>query len=757
MIDNIKVSPNQRIVSGLEKESIDDIDHIFYNSSNKYPLVNVSLSEPMVMRDIVTSNVVVIPFQYNPSESKLEVYELIDIHITEVGDREDLRVRDLPKSRVFENIYQNEIINYEHSSRDDDYQTPAILYICSGSLESNSSFQQLVEWRRQRGYIVYTESTSSIGSSSTAIKNFIQNAYENYSPSPEYVALVGDVGGSYSIPTYYEDFGHDSYGNECEGDHPYSQLDGSDLLPEVLIGRMSIRTTSELSAAVNKIINYEKATYLGNLGNYFDNAAMFGDPSSSGNSCAITNESLAVLLENHGFGDVYLKTSGSNWSSTMTDKLSDGVLYFNYRGYLGMSGFTTNDVDNANNGFKLPFATVLTCGTGSFAEDQTCMSEKFFRAGTATNPKGGVAAIGTATWNTHTIFNNIVDLGIYHGLLADQVETAGAALASGKFALYNTYPQNQNQWISSFTHWNNLMGDPATHLWTDTPQVLSVTHPEEVAIGTNYITVVVEDFFGNPVDNALVTMLARFGINPISQHTNPNGEVTFDLGTSDSGITTLTVTKNNYKPYSNTFVISSPDLSVNLDDGEGLIINDGNDGIPQAGEDFGLSIPLYNYGIQNVTGVTATLSSDSDLVSIQNNTVSYGNISVGDTIFGDDFNISLSSAAIQSEALGLLLTINDSQNNQWSSLIELDVLGSHLIPSTATNIQPGQTSNININLANYGSLNAQNVVGHLSYSGGLLTINNSEGAWGNINSGSLSNSSNEFNITASNDIISGSL
>jgi hypothetical protein len=198
-------------------------------------------------------------------------------------------------------------------------------------------------------------------------------------------------------------------------------------------------------------------------------------------------------------------------------------------------------------------------------------------------------------------------------------------------------------------------------------------------------------------------------------------------------------------------------LSVNLDDGEGLIINDGNDGMPQAGEAFGLSIPLYNYGIQNVTGVTATLSSDSDLVSIQNNTVSYGNISAGDTIFGDDFNISLSSAAIQSEALGLLLTINDSQNNQWSSLIELDVLGSHLIPSTSTNILPGQTSNININLANYGSLNAQNVVGHLSYSGGLLTINNSDGAWGNINSGSLSNSSNEFNITASNDIISGSL
>ena len=139
-------------------------------------------------------------------------------------------------------------------------------------------------------YIVYTASTSNTGTSSSSIKNYIQNAYETFSPAPAYVALVGDVGGSYSLPTYYEDYGHDSYGNECEGDHPYSQLDGSDLLPEVLIGRMSIRSTSELSAVVYKIINYEKATYLGNLGNYFDNAAMFGDPSTSGNSCAITKE-----------------------------------------------------------------------------------------------------------------------------------------------------------------------------------------------------------------------------------------------------------------------------------------------------------------------------------------------------------------------------------------------------------------------------------------------------------------------------------
>ena len=59
----------------------------------------------------------------------------------------------------------------------------------------------------------------------------------------------------------------------------------------------------------------------------------------------------------------------------------------------------------------LPFVAVLTCGTGDFAG--TSLSESFFKAGTASNPKGAVAAVGTSTTGTHTLFNNIVDMGIF--------------------------------------------------------------------------------------------------------------------------------------------------------------------------------------------------------------------------------------------------------------------------------------------------------------------------------------------------------
>ena len=114
----------------------------------------------------------------------------------------------------------------------------------------------------------------------------------------------------------------------------------------------------------------------------------------------------------------------------------------------------------------------MTCGTGDCAS--TSISETFLRAGTISNPKGGIAAVGTATLSTHTMFNNIVAMGIYDGVFSHEMETTGASVAHGKLVMYNIYPTNPSNWVSAFTQWNNLMGDPATHLWTDTPETIQL-------------------------------------------------------------------------------------------------------------------------------------------------------------------------------------------------------------------------------------------------------------------------------------------
>ena len=140
------------------------------------------------------------------------------------------------------------------NTRNEDYQKPSILYICGGSTESNPYFQQLVKWRRKQGYIVYTANTSDTGgSTTTAIKNYIQGSM-NWDVPPEFVTLIGDDGGTYNIDSYTE---YDS-GYNGEGDHPYSQLIGNDLWPEVILGRISVRSSSELAVVVSKILGYEQ-------------------------------------------------------------------------------------------------------------------------------------------------------------------------------------------------------------------------------------------------------------------------------------------------------------------------------------------------------------------------------------------------------------------------------------------------------------------------------------------------------------------
>ncbi|MDP6936757.1 MAG: C25 family cysteine peptidase [Candidatus Marinimicrobia bacterium] len=757
-INNISVIPHQGTDKGWDILQINTLNTDFYGSENTYPEENLYLSDRIPGRGIDLITLQIIPYIYSPEKKELKVLSEIEIHVHERGERQPEENSIHKRSRVFDNLYKGFTLNFESSARNEDYQDPAILYICGGSAESNSDFLSLVDWRKQRGYTVYTASLGETGSSTTSIKNYISNAFNTFDPPPEYVALVGDVDGSYAVPTYYNGFGHNSYGNECEGDHPYSQIIGTDLIPEVLMGRISIRTGSELSTIASKVINYEKATYLEYVEDYYEKAAMAGDPSTSGNSCAVTKEQVSQIISAHGMEDVRLKTSGSSWSSWMENQLEEGVLFFNYRGYLGMSGFGSGNVDAANNGFKLPFATVLTCGTGSFSEETTTMTEKLLRAGTSSNPRGAVAALGTATWNTHTLFNNIVDMGTYQGLFADEVETAGAALASGKLALLNTYPNNTDDWVSAFTQWNNLMGDPATHLFTDTPTVLSVAHESSVTEGTNFLDVSVHNENGDMVQNALVSFWSRFLESPVNQYTDSNGMVTLDIDGLTSGSYNITVTKNNHQPYLGILSISSTGAIITVLNSDISIGDDtgNNDGVLNPGETVDISIPISNSGTENLSGISAILTADSYLVSITSGTQNYGSINTGESV-EKSFSLQLAASAIQHEDLGLRLQVSDDSGNSWNSEIRIDVLGSYLVIDGNVFVEPGQSTNLNIQLNNVGSLQESGVFAILSSEGNQIEVLDGNGTWSDIPAGDSGTSWDGFEISATSDIVHGTM
>jgi hypothetical protein len=570
---------------------------------------------------------------------------------------------------------------------------------------------------------------------------------------------VGDVGGSYNVPTYYEDWGHDYYNNQCEGDHPFSQLDGTDLFPEVIIGRISIRSTTDLAIVVNKILHYEKGTYTSTMLPYYEKAALVGDPSSSGMSTTITNEYIEEILNAYEFDDVRIKISGGSWSSWMQSQLNEGVLYFNYRGYLGVSGFGNSNIDAANNGHKLPLATVLTCGTGSFAEDQTCISEKFLRAGSVSNPKGGIAGISTATWNTHTLFNNIVDMGIYDGIFTENITTAGGGLAHGKLVLFNAYPTNPYNWVNAFTQWNNLMGDPATHLWTDTPSYLNVDFESEIPFGTNFQDVHVYGTNGIFIENAMITVLK--GNDEIFYNTfsDQNGNVTLDLNYDYGGEVNITVTKQNFIPFIGSFEISTMGKLVNVDPTQEVDVDDGagGNGILNPGETVDIQIPIKNFGLLGVSGLQATLESTSPFVILTDDNSYYGNLNSGSFSFGDPYSLYLDPSAIDREDLGLRIHIMDDSGEEWIGSVPLLVQGGYLVVSNDAFIEKNQTIDIPVSIQNNGSIPVENVIAELSYSGDLIEILDGDGSWGTVQPSEIISCFDCFTITSGNDMVNGTL
>ena len=688
-------------------------NNLIYNSNQTYPEKTIYVSERQAMRGNEFINLEIVPFIYSPKDKKITVIEELEITIKENNLPNIPISKNFPKSKVFERMVNTLVINpLNNETRTEEYQKPSILYICGGSTETNTYFQQLVKWRKKQGYIVYTASTSETGgSTTTAVKNYILDAMDWDTP-PEFVTFIGDDGGNYNIDAYTE---YDS-GYNGEGDHPYSQLDGGDLWPEVVLGRISVRSTSELAVIVNKILGYEQA--VDSEDNWYEKAAIVGDPSTSGISCEITAENIAGVMEQYGMDDVRLKTSGGGYDNWMVDQLDEGVSYFNYRGYYGVSGFTSSDVDAANNGFKLPFATVITCGTGSFKSENQCLSEKFLRAGTTTSPKGAVACIGTATIGTHTMFNNAVNMGIYYGIFAEGLETAGEALVAGKATLYQTYPSNPNNWVTIFTHWNNLMGDGATVLWTDTPVNLNVEHQMDILEGENFISINVSNAIGNPIEGALVTIMEDRASNfYIETFTDYLGNATLSFNPEDiSDNIELTITKYNHKPY--LYTINYQDGNyVPYADNETASFNDSNsDGMMSPGENIQLTVPIHYDGNDNFENMYATLSSDSD-INIIFNEVYYNNINNGTNNPDQAFIFQLSELMNHNKIINFYLTLQGSGNNADEYVtnlsyniesFELSVVGMELgIDGNGNDIlDPGESANASLEILNTGTLSS---------------------------------------------------
>ncbi|MFC1572828.1 C25 family cysteine peptidase [Candidatus Eisenbacteria bacterium] len=313
-----------------------------------------------------------------------------------------------------------------------------------------------------------------------AIKAFLEHAYYNWQPpAPTYVLLVGDASFDYKgnipdgnvnfVPTHL--FVSQSDDVQVSSDDWFACLVGDDLIPDMLIGRLSGQTEADVDAIVQKIVNYETAI---EPGEWRQTALLVADdPDEGGDFEAVCDGFAEDYLVPAGFdvSKAYVRECQPGCRSHIIASINDGCSICNFAGHgslnqwTGERVFDSSDVSALINGRKLPLLLAFTCLNGFFHHgvDDYCLAEELHRA-----PDGGAVACWSHSGLDYTSPSGTIGGYLYRALLADGNHVLGSAVCQAKLAYLGTSPHFWDQAPMLI-----LFGDPALEMgFTGRPDLL---------------------------------------------------------------------------------------------------------------------------------------------------------------------------------------------------------------------------------------------------------------------------------------------
>ncbi|MFA6720949.1 MAG: C25 family cysteine peptidase [Candidatus Cloacimonadaceae bacterium] len=715
-----------------------------------YPATPVLISEPMLLRDFRVVTLNVHPFQWDSASGELVVRENISINL-DFGNGPSINEMAPPTSYspAFEKIYQGLILNYDEAAgRNANYHNPRLLVIYGNYVDAEyqGKVDEYVAWKRQKGYVVEAVSTATTGSGSSDIKAYIQAQYDNAMTRPDYITLIGDASGTIAVPTY------NSY-----VDYYYTWLAGSDNLGDAIIGRISVDSASELVDYIAKINILEKDINL-DLAAWLDRMVLVGDTASSGISTVYTNEYIydASIAINPEY--TYTKNYSSSPPATTTNAaINQGVAFYNYRGYIGMSGWP-GTMSSMANAYRLFHAIFITCNTGTFGSS-TSTTESVVRYGTEASLGGAVTAIGMATSSTHTPMNNCLDVGIFHGIYPLGMRSMAEAMLYGKLYLYAVYGVSNSTQAYNFSGYCNIIGDPTATVYVGIPSQFSVDAPTSIPAGETNLLVSVSEGT-NPVPGASVALTNSAGPQALA-FTDASGNATLEFSSSLSGSLELTISMDDFKPFIQSVEIASAGGLVY----DGLNIDDsasGNgDGEPNAGETMDLYVSLKNTTSVALTPFGEASCSDPNISLISFERIEFNSIPAGAS--GESVEpITLEIAPTCPDQYQFVLNF-EILDGLYSTPIpvivsngRLEILTHSFVGSPGNLVNPGDAWPLTLTLQNVGSANLSGLSATLSSQDTFFEVTDAQGYYGTINSGATAgNNTDTFFILARSTCVDG--
>jgi len=733
-----------------------DYNTSFYQSKDikiTYPQTFYFKTEVQTLRDYQFIIIKIYPIKYTPANNSIEIIDSFHFTINHHTDITPITYTARPTiSKPFEKIYEHTFQNYHQvRSPNPAYQEQSILLIYGGESSVHTPtfwgyLNNMVNLKKQKGFEVTVASTQTIGATTSEIKSYIQNLYDSSPNPPEWIILLG-ITGAYLLPGYSVTF----IGYPGSSDYPYTHLAGNDYIGDAFIGRIPPTDENQLNNFWQKIQKYELNTPPTEPSLY-KKALLVGHSQNSGISTYIVNRYIKSLIEDYdptaNIQEMYYNNSQS---TNLHNNFNAGHNIFNFRGYSGMDYFSVNSITNTN---ILTNVLTLTCQTGAYLNGTTVQLVNRSYNG---SPAGAISAIGIHTYHTETEYNNVIDGGIFYAMYVMDVATMGEALLYGKIFTNIVYPDNGQ--TNATIHWTNLMGDPSLYYFKTTPSIFATTLPTTITAGTQSFRFVITDEAGNSVPDAWVTISKADGSYVSKAISDSDGVAILPHDHQQTGSLMFAISKPGFHVKRGSATITG-NANITVID---KVINDpapgGNDSQTiNPGEAIYLGIKVKNFTSSDATDLTATISTESEYVTLTGDTmVTLGSIAAGtEALYTDAFSFEVSPLVPDKDLLPFAFVITDGELS-WTSYLLLEVQG---IDLKVTDINPeyliiGDGTDITFTIKNIGSIPSGTLQAELISQSQYLTTSEETVTITNINVGEITTQSTPFSVLTSTLCISG--
>jgi hypothetical protein len=636
-----------------------------------------------------------------------------------------------------------------------------------------SILEPLAGWKTQKGWRTEIRTVDWITSHYTGwdnaekVRNYLKTVYAD--SGTVWVLLAGDtqqvpcrivlVKATFDGYTYEDNAPCDLYYSDlngtwdANGNHLFGELaDEVDMYPDLFVGRAPINSTTKAQTLVDKVLDYELDPPL----DFQDRMVFMAEYLWSGCSGHVSKDSIDSWYVPSRFEIVklYEAWGTENYDTVMTE-LNRGHLIANHSGHgnydymsIGPGGLSNSDFDILTNGERQTVWYTIGCWTAAL--DYDCIAEHWIN-----NPNGGgIAYVGNSRYgfgdpdNPGMGVSELYDQEYFGSLFRDDVYRGTAIMADHKV---HFIPQCDD-WVGGFRWCQfvlNHLGEPELPIWTDIPEPLAVTHPDSAIVGTAPFTVCVE-LAGAPLEGGLVCLI-KDGEVYEAGFTGGTGCVTLHPGPSSPGTMYITVTGHNGLPYQGSVTVIPPEGPYLIyydhiidDDGYGGSSGN-NDGTVDAGETIELPVILKNVGMEDATGVTATLTAPGDpYVIITDDYEEYGDIGSGATGQStEDYDFQVPVDCPDGHLIRYVMDITAVEGSWHDESMVIQVqapvvqYADHLIDDTGGGngngvAEPGETVEIEVTLENAGSGEALDVVAELSSDDQYIDILSGNAGYGDI-------------------------